>query len=98
MTPQQLQMELQRGGRFVIYQYAISVGVASFKRSSAIHLIRAGESAMLRGLKYSAISFLLGWWGIPWGPIFTIGAIFSNMGGGKDVTAAVAPALLNQQP
>src|SRR5215469_11856637 len=33
MTPEQLNFELQRGARFVIFQYAISIIVMSFRRS-----------------------------------------------------------------
>jgi ATP-dependent phosphoenolpyruvate carboxykinase len=32
---------------------------------------------------------LLGWWGIPWGPIYTIAAVVTNIRGGKDVTAEI---------
>jgi hypothetical protein len=34
------------------------------------------------GIAYSLISLLLGWWGIPWGPIFTIQALVKNARGG----------------
>ena len=44
MTPEQLNFELQRGARFVMFQYAISVIVMSFRRASDVYFIRAGES------------------------------------------------------
>jgi len=28
-------------------------------------------------------TLLLGWWGIPWGPIYSVQAIFSNLFGGE---------------
>jgi hypothetical protein len=93
MTSADLQTELQRGGKFVIYQYCISVLVMTFKRSSGIHFIKAGESAAARGLSYTAISFFCGWWGIPWGPIWTITTIANNSSGGRDVTSEVRSAL-----
>ena len=34
------------------------------------------------GLPYSFFTFLLGWWGIPWGPIYTVQAIYRNFKGG----------------
>ena len=42
---------------------------------------------------YTLISLLLGWWGIPWGPVYTIGSIFNNPTGGKDVTGDVLAAM-----
>ena len=44
------------------------------------------ESAVVKGLPYTLLSLVAGWWGIPWGPIFTIGALYNNLKGGKDVT------------
>ena len=81
--------EIQRGGKFVIYTYCISVLIMTFKRSSDIYFIRGGENAVVKGLGFSALSFLLGWWGIPWGPIWTIGSFITNFGGGKDVTGEI---------
>jgi hypothetical protein len=89
LDAQQVAEELQRGARFVFYQYCISLLVVTFKRSSDIYFVRAGESAVGKGLTFSVISFLLGWWGIPWGPIFTVGTLATNFGGGKDVTREV---------
>ncbi|MDB6066286.1 MAG: hypothetical protein JWR26_2494 [Pedosphaera sp.] len=93
MTASDLHSELQRGGRFVIYQYCISVLVMTFKRSSGIYFVKSGESAFSRGAGYSVISFFCGWWGIPWGPIWTITTIVTNCGGGKDVTPSIVGAL-----
>ena len=85
----ELNFELQRGARFVIYQYCISLLVVTLKRSSDIYFIKVGESRIVKGLGFSGISLLLGWWGIPWGPIYTIGTVVTNFGGGKDVPTGV---------
>ena len=82
--------EIQKGGRFVIYQYCISILILTFKRPSDIYFIRGGESAVLKGLPFTLMSFFFGWWGIPWGPIYTIGSFITNFGGGKDVTQEIA--------
>lgn len=89
MTDSQINSELQRGARFVYYQYCISVLILTFKRPSDIYFIRPGESSIMQGLKFSLVSVLLGWWGIPWGPIYTIHSLWVNFGGGKDVTQNV---------
>lgn len=88
-TPAQITLDLQAGGRFVIYQWCVSIIVMSFKRNSSIYFIRAGESAVTKGFPYCLISFVLGWWGIPWGPIWSIATIVTNLRGGRDVTAEV---------
>ncbi|KOR31595.1 hypothetical protein TI05_12565, partial [Achromatium sp. WMS3] len=87
--------ELQHGAKFVIYQYCISIIVATFKRPSNIYFFKADKSSFQTGLKFSLISFLLGWWCIPWGPIYTIKAIAINLKGGQDVTQEIINSLQN---
>jgi hypothetical protein len=93
LSPDQLRFELQRGGRFVLFQYCVSVLVVSFKRSSPIYFVRSGESPARKGIGYTLLTAVAGWWGIPWGPIFSVQAIYRNLSGGKDVTKEVAAAL-----
>ena len=38
-------------------------------------------------------ALLFGWWGIPWGPIWTIGSLVTNLRGGRDITREVLQAL-----
>lgn len=83
------QREVDNGGKFVIYNYSISIIVYSWKASSGIYLVRGHESAALKGWFFTLVSLLLGWWGIPWGPIFTIQSIGKNLSGGHDVTLEV---------
>ena len=93
MSRDQLQHEIEPGGRFVIFQYCISIVVLSFKRVSDIRFIKGDESAFRKGAAYSLISLLLGWWGIPWGPIWTISSVITNCRGGRDITPQVVQAL-----
>jgi hypothetical protein len=93
MSGQELAFELQRGGRFVMFQYTISILVLTFRRGSDIYFVRAGEGTALKGLPYTLLSLVAGWWGIPWGPIYTIGSVVTNLGGGKDVTSEVQAVL-----
>jgi len=89
MSNEQLDLELNKGGKFVIFQYTISILVMTFRRGSDIHFIRYGESAFVKSLPYNLLTFFFGWWGIPWGPIYSIGSFVTNLGGGKDVTNEV---------
>lgn len=89
----ELQVELEQGGKFVIYQYCISILVITFKRSSNVYFIRHEENAILKGLPFTLLSLLLGWWGIPWGPIYTIQSLWVNLKGGRDVTQEIMPSM-----
>jgi len=98
LSQQQLDEALAQGGRFVFYQYCISVVFMSFKRSSNIHFVQAGESSAKKGLSFTALSLVVGWWGFPWGPIWTIATAFKNSRGGVDVTAEVLASLKPAAP
>ncbi|MBI1305215.1 MAG: hypothetical protein GC181_01220 [Bacteroidetes bacterium] len=89
MSADDISRELQRGGKFVIYKYCISIIVMTFQRPTDIYFIKGGESGVVKGLGFSFITLLFGWWGIPWGPIYSIGSMITNFRGGTDVTAAV---------
>ena len=93
ITGSELRRELSKGAKFVTYQFCISVLIFTFKRSSDIYFIRAGENAIEQGVGFTLISLLFGWWGIPWGPIYTLQALTTNIKGGKDVTQEVLAAL-----
>jgi hypothetical protein len=91
LTCNQLVDEIRRGGKFVVYRYCISVLVLSFLRTSGVYFIRAGENPGRYAGRFDLISFFLGWWGFPFGPILTIRALTTN-GGGIDVTDTILEA------
>lgn len=86
MTNEDLERELRNGGKFVMYTYTISILIMTFRRPSDIYFIKGGGGRFLKGIPFLLTSLVLGWWGIPWGPIYTVGSICTNLGGGKDVT------------
>lgn len=98
LSGRDIQSELERGGRFVVYSYCISIIVMTFKRPTSIYFLRAGESGFTKGLPFTLISIVFGWWGIPWGPIYTIGSLISNLSGGKNVTGEVVQSLASPEP
>lgn len=93
LTTDEINHELNNGAKFVIFQYCFSVILMTFKRGSDIYFIKAGESTVKHSIGFTLITFIFGWWGIPWGPIYTIGALYSNLTGGKDVTQDVLNSL-----
>ena len=88
----ELDFEIQRGGKFVLFQYCISIVVLTFRRPSDIYFL----TAVTKGLPFTLLSLVAGWWGIPWGPIYTIQCVYNNSRGGKDVTQAVLHSLRAQ--
>ncbi|HTB32928.1 MAG TPA: hypothetical protein VK808_12945 [Bacteroidia bacterium] len=90
MTAKDIDIQLQSGAKFVIYMYCVSIVVMSFKRYSDVYFILPGEKASKHSTPFTLLALFFGWWGIPWGPIWTITALSTNLQGGKDVTAQVA--------
>jgi hypothetical protein len=78
----------------VRYSYCFSIIILSFKRQTKPQFIQAGRSTKIAGLGWSALVLLVGWWGIPWGPIFTVQCLVRNMRGGHDITDDFVDALL----
>lgn len=93
MSDDQIAFELKNGGKFVVYQYCISIVIMTFRQPTGLVFIKNGEKGILKGLPYVLITAVLGWWGFPWGPIYTIGAIVTNLSGGKDVTKEILQSM-----
>jgi predicted PurR-regulated permease PerM len=45
--------------------------------------IRGSHNTAGIGLIYSLVTLVFGWWGVPWGPIYTIQSLYKNMRGGE---------------
>ena len=89
LTSQQVYAEIQRGGKFVVFPYTISLVVITFSRNSEVRFVKAGEGTFGAALPYILISFFFGWWGFPFGLIYTPISLFHCLSGGKDVTNEV---------
>ena len=103
MSDAEIHAEVDKGGRFVTYMWCISIIVMTFRRGTDIYFIKAGQSAVVHGLPYTLLTLLLGWWGIPWGPIYSVQCLYKNLSGGVDVTDRIlaptrTPAVATQQP
>ena len=57
----------------------------SFENYSKPVFIPRGKGTLGPAIPYILISLLFGWWGIPWGPIFTIKSLYTNLNGGMEV-------------
>lgn len=87
MTLKQMETEIEKGGRFVLFQYCISIFFAiTLRRFSPAIFVKSGEDISKYRRKYNRISAIFGWWGIPWGPVYTIRSFKINKAGGLDIT------------
>lgn len=77
--------------RYAIFYQVVSVIFSTTR--SAVQGIFCSVCAEKKALKASAFTWLFGWWGFPWGPIYSVQAIFNNMIGGQrpaDINARLA--------
>ena len=93
LTPGELSFEVNRGGKFVMYRYCVSVVFLTMMRGSDVYFVPADKSRVVKGLPWTLLTLIAGWWGIPWGPIYTVRSLWTNLRGGEDVTATVANSL-----
>lgn len=98
LSVSQIKELVNKGGKFVIFPYTISFVIMTLKRSSDIYFIRQDENSFKYSYSYVLLNFFIGWWGIPWGPIYTIGALYNHIIGGKDITQAVLSDLIQNDP
>lgn len=87
LSLEQLQRQIEIGGKFIIYEYCISLFFAvSLQRFSPAFFIPVGEPQTKYKRKYDTLSSIFGWWAIPWGISKTLNGFKVNKGGGIDVT------------
>lgn len=94
----QIKELVNQGAEFVYFPYTVSFVVMTLKRASSIYFIRPYEGKFKYSYKHVGVNALLGWWGFPWGPIYTIGSMYHQLSGGKDVTQAVLSDLIQNDP
>ncbi len=98
LTNQEIRQLVNEGGQFVFYKYCMSFVVMTLNKRSEIYFIHPNSSKTSIGFHFLLISLFLGWWGIPWGPIYTIGGIYNVLSGGTDVTYEVMSQINQHDP
>ena len=93
MTYAEIIKEIENGGRFVNFYYCFSIIIFTLKRPTNIYFLRSDESAFLKGIGPTFITILFGWWGIPFGIIYTIQCLIYNLGKDKDKTDEITSNL-----
>lgn len=98
LSPEEVKEEIEQGARFVTFRYCISIFIMTFLRESDIHFVRPGDGTAGRSFGYTLATLAFGWWGMPWGPIHSINALYTNLRGGRDVTAEVFEVIAPIKP
>ena len=56
------------------------------RKDAPAKLDKGWDEAVAKGWTYTLLSLVAGWWGFPWGFIYTPMAVATNLGGGRNVT------------
>jgi Fe-S cluster assembly iron-binding protein IscA len=79
--------EVTDSTEFYQFEWVLSLGVITLQFKSAPDIPSSYNGFLRRAMcGYSALSFFFGWWGFPFGPPLTIGALWHNLGRGKSRT------------
>lgn len=84
---------IQNNAKFVVFPYCMSCIFVTAKLKSPVYFILPGQNTFMKSIRYTLMSFLLGWWGIPWGPIYTVSSIMTNLSGGEEITKTMLKEL-----
>lgn len=89
LTYEQLNYELENGANFRQFEYCVSFITLTSTKISPILFIKHNENYFIKGSKYFFVSLLFGWWGVPWGPVYTIISVFKFLFGGRNLTKEI---------
>jgi hypothetical protein len=78
---------LQKDQPLVFFEVCVALVFLTLRRPSRLYPYRPGWAGWRRGIPYTLVTLLLGWWSIPWGPIYTPLVLWTNLSGGRLVTA-----------
>jgi len=87
--------EIKPDTELIQFQICISFILFSVKSPSRF-LVKGYDKTLSKKTICTIISFIFGWWGIPWGPIYTIQTICNNLAGGKKIKVSDLLDKMNQ--
>lgn len=96
LSPAEVRLHMSEGAVCVRYEYVASLIFLTFRWESRVHLVRHDISTYFRAIPYTLFTCIFGWWGLPWGVIESAKAIWTNLGGGSDVTDEIEASLDEQ--
>ncbi|MCM1179500.1 MAG: hypothetical protein NC347_04530 [Clostridium sp.] len=73
-------IEINPETKLVRYTYVISLIVITYRRQTAYYFLEAeAKEAAMAKLLCCLCNLTVGWWGFPWGPIWTVKETFCNL-------------------
>jgi len=82
--------QVMAGNRFVTYPFVISILILSFNRNmGGVRLVGRDQWPMVPLFGATLVTMLFGWWGFPWGMIWSPVSLFHLWRGGRDSTLDV---------
>jgi hypothetical protein len=80
--------------RYVVFLVTKSFIVITYR--SVVQGIFCSSCAEKTAIRATLVTWLLGWWGIPWGPVYSIQSLFTNLFGGKKMATINAQLAAHQ--
>ena len=81
---------IQKGERVISIPFVVSILIMTFQRSlGGLCAVGPGKWPMGKVITATLITSIFGWWGIPFGPIFSIVSLYHLWFGGRNQTFAV---------
>lgn len=90
---EELRTRIEAGARCVRFEYSFSLLIVTVRRQSGVYVTNSWQERYLRGLWFSFLALFLGPWGVPWGLVWTVWALWVNTTGGVDCTTEVLAEL-----
>ncbi|WP_343589950.1 hypothetical protein [Flavobacterium sp.] len=97
LTPFEINLLIQQGGKFIIFPFIISKMVKRIKETN-IYFIRPNESTFKYAMKHFSLNLSLSLRIFPLAPIYIIMSFFYLMKGGKDYTETMLEDLNTNSP
>jgi len=70
--------------RVSVFLYIVSILIATF-RIPKVHIL-CRRCRLQAGILANLVTLIFGWWGFPWGPLYSLYALFINLFGGEKPT------------
>jgi len=64
------------------YQFCMSFLLVTFRQQTGFVLDQSSNRSLVNIIS-TIVTIIFGWWGIPWGPIYSVQTIFRNLRGGN---------------
>ena len=97
LTEAEFKDMIAMGEHFVVYCYTLSAFIYTTTRPTKVHATRKFQGAFLRGLPYTMLTVLFGWWH-PLGIVNSLNSIIANTRGGADVSPQIIEYIRQQDP